>query len=184
MKRYRPIDEKLLAETYRYEDGHLIDIRERVPGKGADGKRVNPAYNQRVGSVEESGYLVVFLGGHRYKAHRLIWALHHGDPGDLEVDHKDRIRLNNLIDNLRAIPPALNGRNLTLSSRNSTGYKGVSRDGKRFKASICLNGRLYNLGRYSTAEAAAEAYAAASGKLHGEYGCISSVLKRFSCASK
>lgn len=171
MKKNRPIDVTLLTETYRYHDGNLIDIPERVRGKGPGGYRSNPAFNQVVGSIEETGYVVAFLGGYRFKAHRLIWALHYGDPGPLEVDHKDRVRTNNWIDNLRAIPPALNGRNLSLSSRSSTGYKGVSRDGKRFKASICLNGRLYNLGRYATPEAAAEAYAKASKKLHGEYGC-------------
>lgn len=171
-KKYNAINVERLKQVYSYKDGSLIDQRENVPGKGKGGMRRNPNYLKGVGGKSgHHGYLIAFLDGKRFLVHRLIWAIHHGDPGPLEVDHKDRIRTNNWIDNLRALPPALNGRNLSLSSRSSTGYKGVSREGNRFKASICLNGRLYNLGRYATPEAAAEEYAKASKQLHGEYGC-------------
>lgn len=169
MKKYKPIDVELLKSTYRYENGELIDIRETVINKRW-GVIVNPFYGKPSGSVEACGYVVCWLGGERFKRHRLIWALHHGDPGSLEVDHKDRVRGHDVIDNLRACGSIFNGKNLSLSSRNTSGFKGVSRDGKRWKASIMIDGKLINLGRYNSPEKAHEAYKKASDKLHGEYG--------------
>jgi hypothetical protein len=42
---------------------------------------------------------------------------------------------------------------------NATGFKGVYRDGGRFQAATYAGGRLISLGRFSTPEAAALAYA-------------------------
>lgn len=171
MKEAKPINMELLRETYRYDRGWLVDIRPTILHSRTRKPCPNPKYNHRVGSKEQSGYIVVFLGGSRFKAHRLIWALRYGDPGPRwEIDHRDGVRDRNVYANLRRVPSRLNARNNLLSSRNSTGFKGVSRDGKRYKATICVNRKLINLGRYNTPEAAAEAYKKASIKLHGEYG--------------
>lgn len=48
------------------------------------------------------GYYRFQLGGKAWKAHRVVWCLHHGDVDcDLVVDHIDRNKANNRIDNLK-----------------------------------------------------------------------------------
>ena len=63
-----------------------------------------------VGSKSASGYLKVMLKGQSYYLHRIIWKLETGvDP--LEIDHKDRVRDNNVWDNLREVTSSVNQRN-------------------------------------------------------------------------
>jgi hypothetical protein len=45
-----------------------------------------------------------------------------------------------------------------LSSRNTTGYRGVTDRGERFQARIRINKKQINLGRYDTPKEAAVAY--------------------------
>jgi len=49
-------------------------------------------------------------------------------------------------------------RSMKPSSRNTSGYRGVSKSGKRWVASIYAYGRSYHLGTFDTAEQAAVAY--------------------------
>ena len=73
-----------------------------------------------------AGYYTVCVGGVKYLAHRLVWALHHGDPGARTVDHKDTVRTNNVITNLRLASKAEQMYNQALTARNTTGVKGLS----------------------------------------------------------
>ena len=51
---------------------------------------------------KQTGYIRVQINGFTYQAHRLIWLLMtEHDPGSLTVDHKDRVRSNNVWTNLR-----------------------------------------------------------------------------------
>lgn len=54
-----------------------------------------------------------------------------------------------------------------LRKDNSTGFKGVTRAGAKWQASIRRDGRPVHLGRYPTPEAAALAYDAAALDLYG-----------------
>ncbi len=54
-----------------------------------------------------------------------------------------------------------------LRSDNSSGFKGVTRAGAKWQASIRRNGRTVHLGLHSTPEAAAHAYDLAALDLHG-----------------
>ena len=54
-----------------------------------------------------------------------------------------------------------------LRSDNSSGFKGVTRAGTKWQASIRRNGRPLHLGLHSTPEAAAHAYDQAALELYG-----------------
>lgn len=85
-----------------------------------------------------------------------------------EVDHIDRNSLNNQRSNLRLATRSQNNANRGVS--NSTGYKGVRRAGQnRWQAVISVNGKLKALGRFSTPEAAHEAYKKAALEMFGEF---------------
>lgn len=103
---------------------------------------------------------------------RVIWLIHYGKWPTQLVDHKDRNRLNNRIDNLREADYHQNGHNM--ASRNPF-YKGVTFDANRSKhwrAQIRIAGRKTNLGRFHSAEDAAAAYQKAAIKYHGEFACL------------
>jgi hypothetical protein len=53
---------------------------------------------------------------------------------------------------------------------NTSGFKGVRAKGRRWMAEIQAGGVYEYLGRFDTPKEAAEAYDAASVRLHGEYG--------------
>lgn len=87
------------------------------------------------------------------------------------VDHKNGNTLDNRRENLRLATTSQNSINQKLRRDNTSGVKGVYWDkkNKKFKAQISLHGKAKSLGRFSTKEEAAYAYAVASEHLHGEF---------------
>lgn len=133
-----------LLEKFHYENGLLI---RKI------GNEQWPAAEQ-VGSKCPYGYLRTDFEGKTYFVHRLIFLMENGYLPDL-VDHKDGIRTNNLVTNLRDASSKVNNLNRTVAgSNNKLGILGVSRSGNRYRAQ--LSGK--NLGRFDTAEEAKEVY--------------------------
>jgi hypothetical protein len=87
------------------------------------------------------------------------------------VDHIDSNTLNNRRENLRLATYSQNSMNTRISSRNTSGYKGVSVDatGNSWRAQIKAEGEIKYLGLYSTPEEAHEAYKIAAVKYFGEF---------------
>lgn len=93
----------------------------------------------------------------------------YGDDMPPMVDHKDGVKSNNHLKNLRA---ATSGQNLANSSPrkdNASGVKGVRRHGKRWRAAITIKGKAKHLGCFDTIIEASNAYAAAAKAQHGEF---------------
>lgn len=129
------------------------------------------------GKVHVSGkYMLVGVDRKIRKYHRVCWAIYYGqDPGNFEIDHANRNPLDNRIANLRLASRQQNQFNRWETTRNKSGYKGVSWDSERSLWFACyrVDGRTVALGRYATAELAAAAYAAAVVRLHGDFLCLS-----------
>jgi hypothetical protein len=121
------------------------------------------------GSVNARGYRLISVGGMRPAAHRLAWALHFGEWPKGEIDHINGDRDDNRLVNLRDANREQNGRNRMNKRPNSTGFRGVRRNGRGWQAQIRINGKSTGLGTYATPEKAAAAYRAASIKYHGEF---------------
>ncbi len=128
-------------------------------------KSINP-HGYRNGTVENN----VFL------AHRVIWAMIHGEWPDGQVDHIDGNRQNNRLDNLRVVTNQENARNSSLRSDNTSGVMGVSwhnRD-KRWVATIKDGTGKKRLGSYRDFDEAVAARKAAEKDIgfHANHGRI------------
>lgn len=109
--------------------------------------------------------------GDRY-VHRLIAEQMLSRPlsrGEI-VDHISGDRLDNRRENLRVTDRSTNARNCRLTSRNLSGYKGVSRasDGRRWEARLMKNYQIVWREVFLTAEEASEAYRRKRSELFGD----------------
>lgn len=112
--------------------------------------------------------------GKTYQANRLAWLLYHGEWPKGVVDHKDGDHGNNRIDNLRDCAHAQNIANQRRRTDNKSGVKGVYWDASRKKwhAQIVKEvgtSKSRSLGRFSTIEEAAAAYAKAANETYAEF---------------
>jgi hypothetical protein len=112
------------------------------------------------GYLAANGYIQIGHNRKTYRAHRIAWMLHYAeDPGHLLVDHVDRNRANNKINNLRLVTPTGNSINATTRLPNTvTGYKGVHRTKYgTYYAQISINGINRHLGCFNDLSLAIEA---------------------------
>ncbi|ABK00189.1 HNH endonuclease [Xanthomonas phage Xop411] len=128
--------------------------------------------NVKAGSVagrpNSNGHLQVMVHSKHYLVHRLAWLLHTGSWPIQQLDHINRVRDDNRIENLRECSNAENSQNRGKQSNNTSGVTGVSwykRSGK-WQALIKLNGKHIHLGYFDTIEEAATARSAAKRKYH------------------
>ena len=108
------------------------------------------------GSLDDAGYRVICIQvagvRHFLKAHRVMWALYH-DTVPVALDHKDRNRDNNYIENLRPSNAQHNTLNKGKYANNKTGMSGVK---LRESGNYQVQHRCKSYGTYPTYEQACE----------------------------
>jgi len=139
-------------------------FRWRKTGKGRNADRI-------AGNTNNHGYRALCIRGKRYQAHRLAWLYVHGVWPAGDLDHRNGVRDDNRIKNLRQATRSQNMQNKSLQANNTSGYKGVCWNigMKKWQANIRLHGKRKFLGYFSNIEDAASAYASAASELHGEF---------------
>jgi hypothetical protein len=124
------------------------------------------------GNRAPNGYWRACLEGENYQAHRLIWALVHGeDPGEMHIDHIDGDPGNNRIENLRLATHAQNLRNRGSNRDSTSRHSGVcwsARD-RRWIAQITADYKHHRIGSFRCETAAALAYHKAAITMHGDF---------------
>lgn len=103
-----------------------------------------------------AGYRRGFLLGRSVKAHRVAWAIYHGE-WPLELDHINGEKADNRISNLRAVDRQANARNRSIRSDNNTGIQGVCFRNNRWIARIHIDGKERWLGAFRDKDAAVSA---------------------------
>lgn len=116
-----------------------------------------------------NGYAARKEGRSTIYMHRQIM---NSQPG-IQVDHKNGNRLDNQRKNLRHATAAQN-----MANRRGWGaslYKGVYRQGSKWRALIMHEGKLKSLGSYATDREAAIAWNAAARIIQGEFALLNDV---------
>lgn len=142
---------------YEAETGHFYWQNRR---KDHDGKRA--------GYVSTKGYRQIKLCDVAQMEHRLAWLMTYGELPSDQIDHRNEIKSDNRINNLRdatnqtnrLFVAKANGDNKSSGVRGvhrTTGFDG-SRGGRRWQAHIRRDHKLIYLGVHPTIEIAAECY--------------------------
>jgi len=123
------------------------------------------------GEIRQSGYVLIGIDGHRYRAHRLAWFYMHGEWPPRQVDHENNQRADNRWHNLRLATNQQNQMNQTISRNNTSGYKGVtwSRQRQKWQAKLNLGDKQIHGGFFADKENAAMAYLALARKHFGSF---------------
>lgn len=129
------------------------------------------AGQEALGAVHHSGKKHGHVLGRMLSAHRVVWAIVHGEwPSDL-IDHINGDPGDNRISNLRCVTASGNMSNQKLHHNNVSGFHGVTwhKRLKRWQVSI----RRRHVGTYKTLEAAVSARLSAErddGGFHANHG--------------
>lgn len=115
------------------------------------------------------GYIIIGVGGVQYRAHRIAWAITHGDTS-LDIDHIDGDTTNNRISNLRIATEAENSQNMRKHHVDSiTKHIGVhinkNNVKKKYRAAITLNGKMIRKD-FLTLEEASDFYKQKKREIH------------------
>jgi len=113
---------------------------------------------KHAGRIAGTGYRQIGIGRRIYYAHRLVWFWHHGTWPTGEIDHANQNRLDNRLENLRDATYSNNQANVRVRRTSTSGFRGVSRTKKKWRASICVRGIKAWLGSFRTPEEASAAY--------------------------
>lgn len=118
---------------------------------------------------DRDGYLIIGIDGKQYRAHRVVWLHHYGQFPDGCLDHVNRIRTDNRIENLREVSKSQSRQNIGISKSNKSGIKGIwehtTMKGK-WCASIGYKGKNVYLGIFTSIDDAALAYKKAAAIYH------------------
>lgn len=141
-------------KIFRYENGQLW-------WKEPKGGRV---ISKPAGCKRPDGYVIVCIDYKMYMAHRVIFEMHYGKiPNVISIDHIDRDKSNNRIENLRLATKQENGRN-----NSARGFCWIKRENS-FTAYITIDGKKKHLGYYDNALDARASYLRSRRKHFGEF---------------
>lgn len=120
------------------------------------------------GAISIQGYNVIRIKGVSYRCGRLAWFYIYG-RWPVEIDHIDRIKTNDAINNLREATSQQNKAN-RIASKSSVA-RGVYWHRNKYMAKITYNGKSIYLGTFDTEAEAVAAYKGAAKICFGEFTC-------------
>lgn len=126
------------------------------------------------GTIHPDGYVIISFMSQTFHAARLAWLYVYDEFPKNQIDHIDRNKENNRIDNLRDVSAWVNMQNRSVSENTISGITGVTTERfDRWSASIVVDGIYRYLGRHKSLLSAAKARHRAEKK----YKCFSDGVK-------
>lgn len=155
------------------EHAYLLSIVRYSKRTGVFTSRVNRKrvkVGDVIGGANVRGYWRTTIDGKFYFLHRLAWFYVYAIWPTMNLDHKNGIKSDNRICNLREADCVQNGRNRRTSVTNRTGVSGVFkvRSG-RYRVDIKLPECRLNLGTYDTLDEAIRVRRQAERRYFGEF---------------
>ncbi len=123
--------------------------------------------------LSPKGYARTNLNGTSFGIQNIIMSFK--PSKDCFIDHKDRNKLNNRKSNYRFCTNAENIRNSKQRINNTSGYKGVEKNGTGWAARITVNYKRFYLGTFKDKIDAVKAYNRACLKHHDEFACLNKI---------
>lgn len=116
----------------------------------------------------------VYFKGKNYYCYRIVYFLRTGIlPDNQCIDHANRMVSTNK--NLRLATSSQNNANKLIPKANTSGFKGVIKCGKKWRAVIKVNSLPIHLGVFIEKEEAARAYNDAALEHFGEFACLNPI---------
>lgn len=134
-----------------------------------NGKNAGKVAGCRSGS---SGYINVAIGNSPYLAHRIVWAINGLClPDGMEIDHINRNKKDNRIENLRIVTSSQNSFNSRAKNTNKSGVKGIHwhKRTNTWRAVVMVNGKQVYARHFKSLDEASESIKQARNRLHGKY---------------
>ncbi len=169
-----------LRQCLRYEDGRVFWLqRPRDHFKTTKGFKTHV---KRYGDHEAGGLTrsdlpqwAVRIDNSLIYRSLIVWALCRGEwiKWPQRIDHENRNRLDDRIENLRIATQSQNMANAELRSTNTSGYKGVHwvEHAKKWRARIKVNYKVIHLGYFDSPGQAHAAYVKAAKQHFGVFAC-------------
>jgi hypothetical protein len=146
----------------------LRELLDYDPETGVFRWKMNRRRGKVAGTLRPDGYRQIGIDGCLYLEHRLAWLYVNGEwPAD-EIDHRNRERAGNQVESLRPATRPQNFAN-SIGKGSTSGFKGVSAYGQKWRARICVEGNHIFLGYFDTVDDARAAYWQAAQKYCGEF---------------
>ena len=157
-----------IIDLFDYRDNNLY-WKKRPSG--------NVDISKPAGCINGRGYRHIMIKGKLYLAHRLIYLMFNeqwditDSSQDNSVDHADRDKLNNSIDNLRVATNSQQKCNTGKQKNNTSGTTGVSWDEEKGKwvVQVRLNKKSHFGGYFVNKEEAIAKATQMRDELHGEF---------------
>lgn len=148
------------------QHAHLKECLDYNPETGAFTRRVRPRYHfpdlrsmsisnavyggKDAGSLNKRGYIIIYLEGRLFKAHRLAHFYMTGEWPDGLIDHINHVKSDNRWSNLRVVSTKESARNRPMNKNNTSGFQGVYWDScyKKWSAEINNDHKHIRLGRF------------------------------------
>lgn len=124
------------------------------------------------GTLNVTGYIVVTYKGKKYGAHRVIWVWH-GNELPEQLDHINRNKADNRIENLRASDYQTNQFNTARKVDNKSGERGVSWCNTTQKWIVQIYAfKKKTTGRFNQFADAVAFARSKRAELHGDFACL------------
>ena len=125
----------------------------------------------KVAGFTRNGYIIIGINQKEYRAHRLAWLYVYGKMPNKFIDHINLNKSDNTISNLREATISQNAMNVKLSSKNKSGYKGVSwnKEKNKWRVALKLNNKQKHFGYFNDLEFASLVAKEAIDKYHKEF---------------
>lgn len=125
----------------------------------------------KAGKLRKDGYYDVGLCGKYYLIHRIVYLMHYNYLPSI-IDHINRNRKDNRIENLRESDVNKNTWNSSTSLNNRLGIKGIrlTKTGK-YEARVACAGKTYQVGTFSSISEAEKAIQQFRENIHGNFYC-------------